>query len=330
MKAVVVRVPGGPEQLQWAEVDDLQAGPGEVRIQVAASAVNRADTLQRVGRYSVPEGASPIIGLECSGTVDQVGPGVSGWSVGDQACALLDGGGYAEQVVVPATQVLPVPAGVSLRDAAALPEVACTVWSNLVMIGQLRSGDDVLVHGGGSGIGTFAIQLVRALGGRVLVTAGSPEKLARCRELGADVGINYREQDFVAEARTATEGRGVDLLLDNMGGPYLARNLEALADDGRMITIGLQGGPTAELDMRPMLRRRLTLHVTTLRSRPRAQKADVVAQVRENVWPLFGDGRIRPVIDRALPMAEAEQAHRLLESSRHVGKVLLVPGKDGR
>lgn len=330
MKAVVVRAPGGPEQLHWAEVDDLQADPGEVRIQVAASAVNRADTLQRMGRYAVPEGASPIIGLECSGTVDQVGPGVSGWSVGDQVCALLDGGGYAEHVVVPATQVLPVPAGVSLRDAAALPEVACTVWSNLVMIGQLRAGDDVLVHGGGSGIGTFAIQLARALGGRVLVTAGSPEKLARCRELGADVGINYREQDFVAEARTATEGRGVDLLLDNMGGPYLARNLEALADDGRMITIGLQGGPTAELDMRPMLRRRLTLHVTTLRSRPRSQKADVVAQVRDNVWPLFADGRIRPVIDRALPMAEAEQAHRLLESSKHVGKILLVPGKDGR
>lgn len=323
MKAVVVTTPGGPEQLMWAEVEDLQAGGGEVRIRVAASAVNRADTLQRLGRYAVPEGASPIIGLECSGTVDQVGPGVTEWSVGDEVCALLVGGGYAEQVVVPTAQVMPVPAGVSLPDAAALPEVACTVWSNLMMVGQLRAGDNVLVHGGGSGIGTFAIQLATALGARVLVTAGSPEKLARCRELGADVGIDYRRQDFVAEVRAATGGRGVDLILDNMGGAYLARNIQALADDGRLITIGLMGGATAELDLRPMLTRRLTLHVTTLRSRPARQKADVVTQVREHVWPLIEGGRIRPIIDCSLPMADAAGAHRLLERSGHVGKILL-------
>lgn len=323
MKAVVVTTPGGPEQLIWSEVEDLQAGTGEVRIRVAASAVNRADTLQRLGRYAVPEGASPIIGLECSGTVDQVGPGVTEWSVEDEVCALLVGGGYAEQVVVPAAQVMPVPEGVSLHEAAALPEVACTVWSNLMMVGQLRAGDDVLVHGGGSGIGTFAIQLATALGARVLVTAGSPEKLARCRELGADVGIDYRRQDFVAEVRAATGGRGVDLILDNMGATYLERNIQALADDGRLITIGLMGGATAELDLRPMLTRRLTLHVTTLRSRPARQKADVVAQVREHVWPLIEGGRIRPIIDCSLPMTDAAEAHRLLERSGHVGKILL-------
>lgn len=323
MRAIIVDGAGGPEQMRWGDVATPEAGPGQVRIRVAASAVNRADTLQRLGRYRVPEGVTPILGLECSGTIDQVGEGVTGWSVGDAVCALLDGGGYAEAVVVAAAQVLPVPAGVSVRDAAALPEVACTVWSNLVMVGGLRAGDDVLVHGGGSGIGTFATQLIAALGARPLVTAGSAEKLGRCAELGAAVGIDYRQQDFVAESRAATQGRGVDMILDNMGGAYLTRNLEALADDGRLICIGLQGGSTAELDMRPMLHRRLSLHVTTLRSRPPAQKAEVVAQVRDQLWPMVASGCIEPVIDRTFPMSAAADAHRLLERSGHVGKVLL-------
>ncbi|MBB1247091.1 NAD(P)H-quinone oxidoreductase, partial [Streptomyces durbertensis] len=244
--------------------------------------------------------------------------------VGDEVCALLVGGGYAEKVAVPAGQVLPVPAGMDVVTAAALPEVVATVWSNVFMLAHLRPGETLLVHGGGSGIGTMAIQLGKAVGARVAVTAGSGEKLARCAELGADVLINYREQDFVEEVRKATDGRGADVILDIMGAKYLERNVEALAVNGRLAVIGLQGGVKAELNLNTLLRKRGAVMATTLRSRPVAEKAAIVAAVREHVWPLVENGRVRPVVDRRVPMADAAQAHRVLESSDHVGKVLLV------
>jgi putative PIG3 family NAD(P)H quinone oxidoreductase len=244
--------------------------------------------------------------------------------VGAEVCALLSGGGYAERVAVPAGQVLPVPAGVSLVEAAALPEVVCTVWSNVFMLAALQREETLLVHGGSSGIGTMAIQLARNLGARVVVTAGSPEKLERCRELGADVAVNYRDEDFVEAVREATDGRGADVILDNMGAKYLGRNVDALAPNGRLVVIGLQGGTRGELDLGLLLRKRAAVLATSLRARPPAEKAAIVASVRENVWPLLAAGTVRPVVDRVLPMAEAAQAHRVLESSAHVGKVLLT------
>ncbi len=325
MRAVVISKPGKPEVLVWSEVPDLPPpGPGDVLIKVAASAVNRADISQRQGFYPPPAGASEYPGLECSGVVAALGDGVEGFAVGDAVCALLTGGGYAEQVLVPAGQVLPVPSGVDVEAAAALPEVACTVWSNIFMLAGLAPGETLLVHGGSSGIGTMAIQLGKAIGARVVVTAGSAAKLAACAELGADVGINYREQDFVRELATATDGHGADVILDLIGAKYLSRNVEALATEGRLVVIGMQGGRKAELDLGMLMVKRAALLSTTLRARPAGEKATIVAAVGAHVWPLVEAGAVRPVIDRALPMSQAAQAHRLVESSDHIGKVLLT------
>jgi putative PIG3 family NAD(P)H quinone oxidoreductase len=324
MRAVVVTEPGGPERLSLQQVPDPVAGTGEVLLRVAATAVNRADLMQRQGHYPPPAGASPYLGLECSGTITAIGAGVGDWAVGDTVCALLSGGGYAEQVAVPASQLLPVPAGISLVDAAALPEVTCTVWSNVFMLAGLRPGEVLLIHGGSSGIGTMAIQLARQVGARVAVTAGSAEKLAACAGLGAGILINYREQDFVAEVRAATDGAGADVILDNLGAAYLSRNVETLAVGGRLVIIGLQGGRTAELDLGLLLSKRAAVLATTLRARPTAEKAAIVAAVREHVWPLIADGVVRPVIHDRLRLADAAQAHELVESSAHIGKVLLT------
>ncbi len=308
----------------WAEVPDPAPGEGEVLVEVVASAVNRADILQRQGFYNPPPGASPYPGLECSGRIAALGPGVSGWAVGDEVCALLSGGGYAEKVVVPAGQLLPVPEGVDLKRAAALPEVVCTVWSNVFMIAHLRPGETLLVHGGSSGIGTMAIQLAKAVGAKVAVTAGTKEKLERCAELGADILINYREQDFVAEIKQATGGAGADVILDNMGAKYLDRNVQALAVNGRLAIIGMQGGVKGELNIGTLLTKRAAISATSLRARPLSEKAAIVAAVREHVWPLLAGGHVRPVVDREVPMAEAAEGHRVVEASGHVGKVLLV------
>jgi putative PIG3 family NAD(P)H quinone oxidoreductase len=324
MRAITANGAGGPEVLTLSEVPDPEPGPGEVLVRVAASGVNRADVMQRLGHYPPPPGASPYIGLEVSGTVEALGEGVEGWDVGEQVCALLAGGGYAELVSVPAGQLLPVPAGVSLVDAAALPEVACTVWSNVFMTAGLRPGEMLLVHGGSSGIGTMAIQLGVQVGARVAVTAGSADKLRRCRELGAEVLVNYRDDDFVEQVRAATDGRGADVVLDNMGAKYLARNVDVLAPNGRLVVIGLQGGARAELDLGQLLRKRAAVIATSLRARPAPEKATIVAAVREHVWPLVEAGAVRPVVHERLPLERAGDAHRLLEESGHVGKILLT------
>ncbi|WP_217545889.1 NAD(P)H-quinone oxidoreductase [Streptomyces sp. GbtcB6] len=324
MYAITIPEPGGPEALVWDEVPDPVPGEGEVLVEVVASAVNRADILQRQGNYSPPPGASPYPGLECSGRIAALGPGVSGWSVGDEVCALLAGGGYAEKVAVPAGQLLPVPEGVDLKQAAALPEVACTVWSNVFMIAHLRPGENLLVHGGSSGIGTMAIQLGKAIGARVAVTAGTKEKLDFCAELGADILVNYREQDFVAEVKQATDGAGADVILDNMGAKYLDRNVRALAVNGRLAIIGMQGGVKGELNIGALLSKRAAITAASLRARPLAEKTTIVAAVQEHVWPLIAQGHVRPVVDRELPMADAAQAQRVVEASEHIGKVLLV------
>src|SRR3954469_25941037 len=268
MRAVTVSEPGGPEVLGWGDVPDPVCGPGEVIVDVAATAVNRADLLQRQGFYPPPKGASDIIGLECSGVISEVGGGATGWSVGDEVCALLSGGGYAERVAVPAGQLLPRPAGVELATAAGLPEVTCTVWSNVFLLAGLRRGDAFLVHGGSSGIGTMAIQLAARAGARVFTTAGSPEKLEFCRELGAEVLINYRDEDFVERVGEETDGAGVDVVLDNMGAKYLARNVDALATGGRLVSHGREGGTKAELDVGALMGKGAAVHATTLRSRP--------------------------------------------------------------
>jgi putative PIG3 family NAD(P)H quinone oxidoreductase len=324
MRAITISEPGGPEVLQLQEVPDPEPTRGEVLVEVAATAVNRADLMQRQGHYPPPKGAPPYPGLECSGTVLQVGDGVEGWSVGDEVCALLSGGGYAERVAVPAGQLLPRPQSVDLVDAAALPEVACTVWSNVFMTAGLRPGELLLVHGGSSGIGTMAIQLAREAGARVAVTAGSDAKLQACRELGAEVLVNYREQDFVEVVKDATDGRGADVVLDNMGAKYLARNVDVLGPNGRIVTIGLQGGRRAELDLGALMAKRAAVISTSLRARPKDEKATIVAAVREHVWPLVDAGRVRPIIHARLPLAEAGAAHRLLEESSHIGKVVLT------
>ncbi len=324
MKAVQPREPGGPEVLEYIDAPDPELRDGEVLLDVVATAVNRADLLQRQGHYPPPPGASEILGLECSGTVAAVGDGVEGFEVGQEACALLAGGGYATRVAVPAGQVMPKPDGVDLVAAAALPEVAATVWSNVMMVAGLRAGDSLLVHGGAGGIGTFAIQLGAALGARVLATAGSPEKVGLCTELGADVAIDYRQRDFVEVVREATDGAGVDVILDNMGASYLGRNVAALATEGRLVVIGLQGGTKAEIDLNALMRKRAAVVGTTLRARPIGEKSTICAAVAEHVWPLVADGTIRPVIGRTLPLAEAADAHRLMESGEGTGKILLV------
>ena len=324
MKAIVCSEPGGPEVLTWTEVPDPEPGPGEVLVDVVATAVNRADLMQRRGFYAPPPGTTEVPGLECSGRVARLGEGVTGWSVGDEVCALLSGGGYAERVVVPAGQLLPVPAGLDLEAAAGLPETVCTVWSNVFMAARLRPGERLLVHGGAGGIGTTAIQLAKAFGASVLVTVGSAAKARRCVELGADAAIDYKTEDFVVRVAELTEGRGVDVILDNMGAKYLAGNIDALAVNGRLANIGLQGGNRAELDLGKLMSKRAAVISTTLRARPTEEKAAIVAAVREHAWPLVADGTLRPIVDRRIPLPEAAEAHRVVEASDHVGKVLLV------
>jgi putative PIG3 family NAD(P)H quinone oxidoreductase len=324
MHAVVITEPGEPEVLHWLEVPDPVPGPGEVVIDVAAGGVNRADLMQRQGLYPPPPGAPPYPGLECAGRIRSVGDGVADWRPGDEVCALLAGGGYAEQVVVPAGQVLPLPPKTGVTAAASFPETACTVYANVFQLAALQAGETLLVHGGSSGIGTMAIQLGKAFGARVACTAGSARKLARCRELGADIAINYREEDFVAALHDATGGAGADVILDLMGASYLARNLAAVATDGRLVIIGRQGGSRAELDLGVLQGKRASVHATTLRARPAEQKAAVVAAVRDHVWPLIGTGQVQPVIDRELPMTQAPAAHRAMAASEHIGKIVLV------
>lgn len=314
----------GPEaRLSWQEVPDVVPKDDEVLIKVASAGINRADLLQAAGKYPPPPGASEILGLEVSGTVAAVGGHVSEWAVGQEVCALLAGGGYAEYVAVPVGQVMPVPESVSLHEAAGLPEVACTVWSNLVMTAGLSSGQLVLVHGGASGIGTHAVQVGRALGCRVAVTAGSAHKLDLCAELGAEVTINYREEDFVERVRA--EG-GADVILDIMGAAYLDRNIDALAPDGRIVVIGMQGGVKAELNLGKLLGKRAGVIATALRARPvsgRGSKSDVVSEVVANVWPMIESGQVRPIIGAEYPVQEAGAAHELLQSGEVSGKVLL-------
>ncbi len=324
MRAVQRDGDGGPEVLRVVETPDERPGAGEVAIDVAATAVNRADLLQRQGFYPPPPGASEVIGLECSGTVAEVGEGVTDWAVGDEVCALLAGGGYASRVVCPAGQLMPVPSGVDLITAAALPEVACTVWSNVFMVAGLKSGETFLVHGGAGGIGNMAIQVAAAAGARVLTTGGTPEKLAFCRELGADVAINYRDEDFVAAVRDHTDGRGVDVILDNMGAKYLGRNVDALATEGRLVVIGMQGGSKGELDLGVLLRKRGAVIATSLRGRPPEEKARICASVAEHVWPLVADGSVRAVIDRTMPLEDVVAAHERMESGEHTGKIVLT------
>jgi putative PIG3 family NAD(P)H quinone oxidoreductase len=324
MRAVIASEPGGPEVLTLTELPDPEPGPGEVVIDVAATAVNRADTLQRQGLYPPPPGASDVLGLECSGTIATVGTDVTGWQVGDEVCALLAGGGYAERVVVPAGQVMPLPRGVDLVTAGALPEVACTVWSNVFMIAGLQPGETLLVHGGAGGIGNMAIQLAKALGATVVTTAGSEEKLELCRKLGADVAVSYRDQDFVEEVKAATGGRGADVILDNMGAKYLDRNVSALATEGRLVIIGMQGGVKGELNIGKLLAKRGAVIATSLRSRPPAEKAAICAAVVEHVWPLVADGSVRTLVHTTLPLGEAAEGHRLMESGDHVGKIVLT------
>lgn len=320
MRAVVISRPGGPDVLRVVEVHDLVPGSGEVLLDVAATAVNRADLMQRQGNYPPPKGASDYPGLECSGTVSALGDGVTDWSVGDQACALLTGGGYASQVVVPVGQLMPVPAGISLLDAAALPEVMCTVWSMVFQRGHLQAGETLLVHGGSSGVGTAAIQLAKFFGARVITTAGTPRKVDYCLELGADVAINYHDQDFVEVLR---EQGWADVILDNMGASYLPRNVRALARDGRLVVLGMQGGTEGELDLGMLLAKRGTITSASLRAQPPAAKAAIVAATVDNVWPAIVAGAVRPIIDRTLTLDDAAEAHRLVESSEHIGKVVL-------
>lgn len=324
MRGIAITEPGDADVLQIADVDAPTAGPGQVVVDMVAAGVNRADVMQRLGHYPPPKGASPLPGLEVSGTIREVGPDVEGWSVGDEVCALVDGGGYAEQVLVPAAQLLPVPKGVSLTDAAGLPEVACTVWSNVFMTANLQPGETFLVHGGSSGIGTMATQLATAAGARVAVTAGSQDKLDVCRELGADILVNYKEQDFVDEVREATDGHGADVILDLMGAKYLPRNVDLLATSGRLVVIGLMGGRKGELDLGKMLSKRAAVIATSLRARPAAEKAAIVAAVREHVWPLIEDGAVKPIIQGTHPLDRAADAHRELEASGHIGKILLT------
>ena len=320
MRAVVTTGTGGPEVLSVGEVADPRPAAGEVLVDVVATAVNRADTLQRQGFYPPPPGASEVIGLECSGRIAELGEGVEGWSVGDEVCALLAGGGYAARVAVPVGQVMPVPSGVSLVEAAALPEVAATVWSNVFMTAHLAKGERFLVHGGAGGIGTMAIQLAVARGADVFTTAGSPEKLELCRSLGA-TAISYRDEDFV---EVLSEAGGADVVLDNMGAKYLGRNVAALATGGRLVIIGFQGGTKGELDIQALLRKRASVTATSLRARPLEEKAAICCGVVENVWPHVAAGRIRPIVETTMPLEDVARAHRLMEDGAHTGKILLT------
>jgi len=322
MRAIVAE---SADKLLWQEVPDVSAGPGEVVIKVTAAGVNRADVLQAAGKYPPPPGASEIIGMEVSGVVAELASGVKGWSVGQEVCALLSGGGYAEYVAVPAGQVMPIPDGVSLEDAAALPEVACTVWSNLVLTAHLSEGQLLLLHGGASGIGTHAIQVARVLGARVAVTAGSAEKLQTCRDLGAQITINYRDEDFVARLRDETDG--ADVILDIMGAAYLDRNIDALASDGQLVIIGMQGGVKSELNIGKLLAKRARVIGTTLRGRPLSGpngKNEIVTAVKTSVWPMIADGRVKPIVGARMPIQQAADAHQKLVAGKVHGKIVLT------
>jgi putative PIG3 family NAD(P)H quinone oxidoreductase len=327
MRAVEISRPGPPEVLTLVERERPTPGPGEVLVQVAAAGVNRPDVLQRKGGYPPPPGASDLPGLEIAGRVVAVGPDADGvavrWQDGDEVCGLVAGGGYAEYCAVPAGQCLPIPAGLSAIEAAALPETFFTVWTNVFERGRLRAGETILVHGGSSGIGTTAIQLARAFGARVFATAGSAEKCAACQRLGAEIAVNYRERDFVAVFSDATGGRGVDLILDMVGGDYVARNLTLLAVEGRLVQIAFLKAPTIELDLMQVMRRRLTITGSTLRPRTPAEKGAIAAALEANVWPLLAAGTVRPIVHAVFPLAEAAAAHRLMESSAHIGKIVL-------
>ena len=321
MFAITQKAAGGPETLEWTKVPDPRPEPGEVIIDVTATAVNRADILQRQGHYPPPPGASEVLGLECSGTIVSVGAALTLDRIGERVTALLPGGGYAQKVAVPVGQVMTVPEGVSLLDAGALPEVACTVWSNLKWVLNLREGESILIHGGGSGIGTMAIQVAKAMGAKVVVTAGSQAKLNTCAALGADVLINYNDADFV-EVVTKELG-GVDAILDNMGAAYFERNIEALKRNGRMVIIGTQGGATTEFNILQALRKNVTVSATSLRARPDNEKAAICREVEKVIWPWITDGTIKPIIDRVMPIEQAAAAQQLLENGEATGKVVL-------
>jgi len=325
MRAVVITEPGNPEVLQVRDVPDPTPRSDEVIVDVAATAINRADLLQRQGYYPPPPGASEYLGMECSGTIAAVGETVAGWNIGDEVCALLAGGGYAEKVAVPVGQLMPVPAGVGLVEAAGLPEVTCTVWSMVFgpQAGRLQPGERILVHGGSSGIGTMAIQIAHGKGAVVFTTAGTPRKVDFCSRLGADVAINYRDVDFDEVIKERTDGAGVDVILDNMGGSYLPENIASLAYGGRLIVLGLQGGTKGELNLGTLLARRATVHAAGLRARSGAKKAEIVGETQNAVWPMIEAGQVRPIIDRILTLDDAAEAHRLVDSSEHIGKVLL-------
>ncbi|UMB69899.1 NAD(P)H-quinone oxidoreductase [Mycobacterium paraterrae] len=315
------------DTLRWQEVPDVTAGPDEVLVKVTAAGVNRADLLQAAGLYPPPPGASELLGMEVSGVVESVGDEVADWSPGQEVCALLSGGGYAEYVAVPAGQLLPHPAGLDLVDSAGVPEVACTVWSNLVMTAHLDEGQLLLMHGGASGVGSHAIQVAHALGARVAVTAGSAAKLEACRELGAEILINYRDEDFVAALKEATDGHGADVIFDIMGASYLDRNIDALATEGRLVIIGMQGGVKGELNIGKLLGKRAHVIGTTLRARPTTgpnSKSEIVAAVTESVWPMIADGRVRPIIGARVPIQDAGEAHRMLSAGEVTGKIVLT------
>jgi putative PIG3 family NAD(P)H quinone oxidoreductase len=323
MKAIGMRAPGGPDVLHVVDVPVPAVRDGEVLIEVAYAGVNRPDCVQRAGSYAPPPDASPLLGLEVAGRVAAVGTGVVRWRIGDEVCALVPGGGYAEYCATPAAWCLPIPPGVSLRDAAGLPETHFTVWNNVFDRGHLKAGEWMLVHGGTSGIGLTAIQLAKAFRANVVTTAGSPEKVAFCREIGADHAIDYRTADFVAEVAKITTGRGVDLVLDMVGGSYLPRNLKCLALEGRLVLIAFLEGGKAEIDFRHVMMRRLTITGSTLRASPPQRKAELARSLEANVWPLYANGTLRIVTHAVFPVAQAGEAHALMESSRHVGKILL-------
>jgi len=324
MTAIEIGTPGGPDVLTAVERPRPSLKPGEVLIKVAAAGVNRADLLQRQGKYPPPPGVSDIPGLEVAGTIEDVAADVREWRAGDRVCALLAGGGYAEYCAVPAGHCLPIPGGLDLTRAAGVPEAAFTVWANVFELGKLRLGESILIHGGSSGIGTTAIQLARALGARVFATAGSAEKCAACESLGAERAVNYRSSDFVAAVKEATDGRGVDVVLDMVGGEYVQRDLESLAAGGRLVLIGQLGGPKAQIHTGPILQRRLTITGSTLRARPADEKAALAATVHAHVWPLFDSGAVRVLVHATFPLRAAPEAHRMMEASTHIGKLVLT------
>src|SRR5277367_7187201 len=324
MYAIVVE---SADQLSWQQVPDVAPSRGEVLVKVSAAGVNRADLLQAAGLYPPPPGASELLGMEVSGVIEAVGDDVAGWAAGQEVCALLAGGGYAEYVAVPAGQLLPHPVGLDLQDSAGVPEVSCTVWSNLAMTAHLSDGQTLLMHGGASGVGSHAIQVARALGARVAVTAGSSAKLESCRQLGDEILINYRDEDFVERVREATDGAGADVIFDIMGASYLDRNIDALAADGRLVCIGMQGGVKAELNLGKLLVKRARVIGTTLRGRPVSgpnSKGEIVAAVTASVWPMLADGHVKPIIGVRLPIQDAAEAHRLLSSGQVTGKIVLT------